>query len=53
MEGQALNDTGAATLLADGLTVVAAYLSGLLAVGMVLVVSMALTPSCTMRLLCW
>jgi len=42
--GEALKDTGAATLLADGLTVVAAHLSGKLAVGLLLVVSMLVTP---------
>ena len=42
--GESLRDTGAAALLADGLTVMAAHLSGLLAVGLILVVSMLVTP---------
>jgi di/tricarboxylate transporter len=42
--GESLKDTGTATLLADGLTVLAAHLSGTLAVGLVLVVSMLVTP---------
>ena len=42
--GEALRDTGAATLLANGLTVIAAHLSGPLAVGLLLIVSMLVTP---------
>jgi len=42
--GEALKDTGAANLLADGLTAVAVHLPGTLAVGLVLVVSMLVTP---------
>jgi di/tricarboxylate transporter len=42
--GEALKDTGTAELLADGLTVVAAHLPGTLAVGLILVVSMLVTP---------
>ncbi|MBN8926139.1 MAG: SLC13 family permease [Rhodospirillales bacterium 69-11] len=42
--GESLKDTGTAKLLADGLTVVAAQLPGTLAVGLILVVSMLVTP---------
>jgi di/tricarboxylate transporter len=42
--GEALKETGAAGLLADGLTVIAAQLPVSLAVGMILVVSMLVTP---------
>ena len=42
--GEALKDTGAAKLMADGLTVVAAQLPAGLAVGMIMVVSMLVTP---------
>ncbi len=42
--GEALKDTGAANLMADGLTVLAGHLSGTMAVGMILVVSMLVTP---------
>ncbi|HEY3846009.1 MAG TPA: SLC13 family permease, partial [Acetobacteraceae bacterium] len=42
--GEALKDTGAATLLATGLTGIAAHLSGPFAVGLLLVVSMLVTP---------
>ena len=42
--GEALKDTGAANLLADGLTLVAGHLSGVMAVALILVVSMLLTP---------
>ena len=42
--GEALKDTGTAALMADGLTTVAAHLSGPLAVGLILVVSMLVTP---------
>jgi di/tricarboxylate transporter len=42
--GEALKDTGAAKLMADGLTVVAAQLPAGLAVGLILVVSMLVTP---------
>jgi di/tricarboxylate transporter len=42
--GAALKDTGAAGFLADGLTAVAGHLPGMLAVGLVLVVSMLITP---------
>jgi di/tricarboxylate transporter len=42
--GEALKDTGASGLLADGLTVLAAHFSGLLAVGLLMVVSMLVTP---------
>lgn len=42
--GEALHDTGAAAILANGLTVLAAHLSGTLAVGLVLVVTMLVTP---------
>ena len=42
--GEALKDTGTAALMADGLTIVAAHLSGPLAVGLILVVSMLVTP---------
>ena len=42
--GEALRDTGTAALLASGLTVVAGHLSGTLAVGLILVVSMLVTP---------
>jgi di/tricarboxylate transporter len=40
----ALNDTGAAKLMADGLTVLAAHLPDYLAVGLIMVVSMLVTP---------
>ena len=42
--GEALKDTGAARLMADGLTVVAAHLPAYLAVGLIMVVSMLVTP---------
>jgi di/tricarboxylate transporter len=42
--GEALQHTGAASLLGDGLSVIAAHLSGTLAVGLILVVSMLVTP---------
>ena len=42
--GEALKDTGAANLMADGLTVVAAQLPAYLAVGLIMVVSMLVTP---------
>jgi len=42
--GEALQHTGTAALLGDGLTTVAAHLSGTLAVGLILVVSMLVTP---------
>ena len=42
--GEALKDTGAAALVADLLTLVAAHLSGLFAVGFMLLVSMLVTP---------
>ncbi len=42
--GEALKDTGAAGLMADGLTVLAGHLSGMMAVGLILVVSMLVTP---------
>ena len=42
--GEALKDTGAAKLLADGLTVIAAHCPGYGAVGLILVVSMLVTP---------
>jgi di/tricarboxylate transporter len=42
--GEALKDTGAAGLMADGLTVLAGQLPGMVAVGLVLVVSMLVTP---------
>ena len=42
--GEALKDTGAADLLAHGLTTVAVHLPGVLAVGLILVVSMLVTP---------
>jgi di/tricarboxylate transporter len=42
--GEALKDTGASGLLADGLTLLAAHLSGILAVGLLMVVSMLVTP---------
>jgi len=42
--GESLNHTGAAGLLANGLTLLAGHLPGTLAVGLVLVVSMLLTP---------
>ena len=42
--GEALKDTGAAKLLADGLTVVAAHFPAYRAVGLILVVSMLVTP---------
>ncbi len=42
--GEALKDTGAAKLMADGLTVLAGQLPGTLAVGLILVVSMLVTP---------
>jgi di/tricarboxylate transporter len=42
--GEALKDTGAANLMADWLTVVAGHLSGTLAVSLILVVSMLVTP---------
>jgi di/tricarboxylate transporter len=42
--GEALKDTGAAALMADGLTVLASHLSGTLAVALILVVSMLVTP---------
>ncbi len=42
--GEAVKDTGAAALMADGLTVVAGHLPGILAVGLILVVSMLVTP---------
>ncbi|HEY2618166.1 MAG TPA: SLC13 family permease [Acetobacteraceae bacterium] len=42
--GEALKDTGAANLMADGLTVVAAQLPAYFAVGLIMVVSMLVTP---------
>ncbi len=42
--GEALKDTGAAGLMADGLTVIAAQLPAYLAVGVIMVVSMLVTP---------
>jgi di/tricarboxylate transporter len=42
--GEALKDTGAAKLLADGLTVVATHFPAYGAVGLILVVSMLVTP---------
>jgi di/tricarboxylate transporter len=42
--GEALHDTGAASVLAKGLTVVATHLSGTFAVGLVMVVTMLVTP---------
>jgi di/tricarboxylate transporter len=42
--GEALKETGAAGLLADGLTVLAAQLPASLAVAMIMVVSMLVTP---------
>ena len=42
--GEALKDTGAAGLMANGLTVIAAQLPVYLAVGLILVVSMLVTP---------
>jgi di/tricarboxylate transporter len=42
--GEALKDTGTAGLLAGGLTVVAAQLPAYLAVGLIMVVSMLVTP---------
>jgi di/tricarboxylate transporter len=42
--GEALKDTGAAGLMADGLTVLAAHLPGTLALALILVVSMLVTP---------
>jgi di/tricarboxylate transporter len=42
--GEALKDTGAAGVLANGLTLVAVHLPVYLAVGMILVVSMLVTP---------
>jgi di/tricarboxylate transporter len=42
--GEALKDTGAAKLMADGLTLLAAQLPAYLAVGLIMVVSMLVTP---------
>ncbi len=42
--GEALKDTGTADLLATGLTALASHLPGMLAVGLIMVVSMLLTP---------
>jgi di/tricarboxylate transporter len=42
--GEALKDTGTAALLADWLTVIAAQLPAFLAVGLIMVVSMLITP---------
>jgi len=42
--GEALKETGAAGLMADALTVVAAHLPSLLALGFILVASMLVTP---------
>ena len=42
--GEALKDTGASGLLADGLTVLATQMPGFFAVGLILVVSMLVTP---------
>jgi di/tricarboxylate transporter len=42
--GEAVKDTGAAALMADGLTVIAAHLPAYLAVGLIMVVSMLVTP---------
>jgi di/tricarboxylate transporter len=42
--GEALKETGAAGLMADGLTVLAGHLPAMAAVGLVLVVSMLVTP---------
>lgn len=42
--GESLKDTGTAELLAGGLTLLAAQLSGFMAVGLILVVSMLVTP---------
>jgi di/tricarboxylate transporter len=42
--GEALKDTGAAKLMADGLTILAAQLPAYFAVGLIMVVSMLVTP---------
>ncbi len=42
--GEALGDTGAAKLIAGGLTVIAGHLPALLTVGMLLVITMIVTP---------
>jgi di/tricarboxylate transporter len=42
--GEALKDTGTAKLLADGITMLAAHLPAYFAVGLILVVSMLITP---------
>jgi di/tricarboxylate transporter len=42
--GEALKDTGAAGLLANGLTLIAVHLPAYLAVGLIMVVSMLVTP---------
>ena len=42
--GEALNETGAASLMADGLTLVAGHLPGVLAVEFIQLVSMLVTP---------
>lgn len=42
--GEALKDTGAAKIMADGLTVLAAQMPAYCAVGLILVVSMLVTP---------
>ncbi|MBS0638433.1 MAG: SLC13 family permease [Proteobacteria bacterium] len=42
--GEALNETGAAGLMADALLLVAGHLPGLLAVGFIMLVSMLVTP---------
>jgi di/tricarboxylate transporter len=42
--GEALNETGAAKLIADALAVVAGHLPGVMAVGFILLVSMLVTP---------
>lgn len=42
--GEALNETGAAGLISDGLLRVAAHLPGILAIGLVMLVSMLATP---------
>jgi di/tricarboxylate transporter len=42
--GEALKDTGAAKLMADGLTLLAAQLPAYFAVGLIMVVSMLVTP---------
>jgi di/tricarboxylate transporter len=42
--GEALKDTGAAKIMADGLTVLAVQMPGYCAVGLILVVSMLVTP---------